>query len=232
MLRIGFFLVAYAIVLAVAHATGRAWLDAFAVFALVTLVLWPGIGRGRAGAIVAWLLATSGLAALAVTHRGDIALDFVPVAINVALSFLFAVTLVRGHEPLIARAIAVVESPARLALPRVATYARRLTFAWALFLGLQGLVLVVVALCRVPGGLLARCGVSPPVMLAGNAWPAYLHFGSYAGVLAFFLVEYAYRRWHLRHMEHAALPVFAARLAQRWPMLAHGVIADMAGRDR
>lgn len=217
---------AYMAVLVAAFASGRGWLDELAAFMVVSLVLWPGLRRMSPPAIVLWLASAAGIAALAIAGHGDIALDFLPVVVNAALSALFARTLVPGREPLIARLIAVLESPARVALPRVAGYARALTWVWAIVLGAQAAVLAALILCAVPDGLLARLGIAPPIAITGSPWRWYLNFGSYATVLACLVVEYAFRRWHLRHIPHAPLPVFIGTLVRRWPALAYSVMHD------
>ena len=224
--------VAYVGVVAAAFASGRAWLGALATFMVVSLVLWPGLRRLSPAAIALWLAASAGIAALALGGQGDVALDFLPVIINLALSALFARTLVPGSEPLIARLIAVVESPARVALPRVAGYARALTWTWAIVLGAQAAALTVLILCAVPDGLLARFGLAPPVAIAGGNWRWFLELGSYATVLALLVAEYAFRRWYLRHIPHVSLPVFIGRLARRWPAVAQSVMQDAHGKVR
>ncbi len=138
-----------------------------------------------------WLVSVGGIAALALAGAGDIAFDFLPVVINLALCAVFARTLVPGSEPLIARLIGVIEGPARVALPRVAGYARALTWVWAVLLGVQAVLLAVLILCAVPDGLLARFGIAPPIAIGGD-WHWYLNFGGYAGALACFVVEYAF----------------------------------------
>jgi uncharacterized membrane protein len=223
-------LVIYVAVLGAAFITGRAWLDELAAFMLVTLLLWPGLRRGSIAAALLWLIAAIGIAALALTGRGKLALDFMPVMVNAALCTLFARSLAGGREPLIARLIATLESPARLTLPRVADYARHLTWAWALLLGGQALLLAVLIVCAIPDGLLASFGVAAPIEVTGHAWRWYLHLGSYTTVLAFLLLEYAYRRWHLRHIPHASLPMFVTRLARRWPALARSFLDDVPAR--
>jgi uncharacterized membrane protein len=218
--------VAYVVVLVAVFASGNAWIDAIAVVALATLLLWPGLRRRGVVAWLAWTAVAVATFALAIAHRGDIALDFMPVMVNAALCHLFARTLVRGREPLIARVIGVVEGTDRLALPGVAAYARGLTRAWALLLGAQAIFLSIVILCAVPDGLLARFGIAPPIALAGDGWRWYLHLGAYACVLAFMALEYAWRRWHLRRIHHLPMAVFATRLATRWPALARSVMHD------
>ncbi len=175
-----------------------------------------------------WAAVVLVVGSLAITGHGEVALDLLPVVVNAALCLLFAHTLTHGRTPLIARVIGVVESPERVSQPRVAAYARGLTLAWAILLGAQAIVLAVLIACAVPNGALASFGIAPPFALTGDAWRWYLHFGSYAIVLAFFAIEYAYRRWHLRHIEHLPAPQFATRLVQRWPALARTVMDDDA----
>jgi len=219
----------YVLIMIAAFASGNAWLDELAAFLLLSLLLSPGLRRFSVAAWMLWLIAAGGIAFLAYEGRGDLALDFMPVMVNAALCTLFARTLAAGRQPLIARLIAAIEGPARLALPRVADYARRLTWAWSLLLGAQALLLTVLIVCAVPDGLLARFGVTPPIEVVGRVWRWYLHLGSYAIVLAFLVIEYAYRRWHLRHIPHPSLPTFIARLAQRWPILVRSIADDEAG---
>jgi uncharacterized membrane protein len=229
--RAAIFLALYLAIVAAAFASGRAWLDELAAVMVVSLLLWPGLRRRSVAAFMVWGIAVLGVVALAIAGRGEITLDFLPVIVNAALCTLFARTLAPGSEPLIARLIAVLESPERIALPRVAAYARGLTLAWALLLGAQALVLALMICCAVPDGLLASFGVTPPIALTGHAWRWYLHLGSYATVLAFLIAEYAYRRWHLRHISHVSLPVFVARLVRRWPVLARSVMNDVPMRN-
>ncbi|HEY6892788.1 MAG TPA: hypothetical protein VI258_01365, partial [Rhodanobacteraceae bacterium] len=218
--------VAYVGVVIAAFASGRAWLDELATLMVVSLVLWPGLRRLSPAAIALWLAGAAGIAALALAGQGDLTLDFLPVIINLALCALFARTLVPGSEPLIARLIAVVESPARVALPRVAGYARALTWTWAIVLGAQALLLAALILVATPDGLLARFGIAPPMAIAGTDWRWFLDLGSYAIVLVLLVVEYAFRRWYLRHIPHVSLPVFIGRLVRRWPAVAYSVMHD------
>ncbi|MET0232857.1 MAG: hypothetical protein ABW186_18140 [Rhodanobacteraceae bacterium] len=224
----GVFVALYLGIVVAAFALDRAWLDEVATIMVATLLFWPGLRRGHVAAVAIWAAVVLLVGALAFAGHGKVALDFLPVVVNAAFCVLFAHTLARGRTPLIARVIAVVESPARVALPRVAAYARGLTLAWAILLGTQATVLAVLIACAMPNGALASFGIAPPFAVAGDAWRRYLHFGSYAVVLVFFAIEYAYRRWHLREIEHVPAPQFAARLAQRWPAVARTVMDDDA----
>lgn len=223
--------VAYFLLLFAAFATGCMVLDEFAVFALISLLLLRGLRRGSGVAWSLWLGVAILLTWLARRGLGQLALDSLPIAINAALCVMFARTLRASREPLIAHIIGVLEGPQRLALPRVAGYARHLTLAWALLLGLQACVLLVVVACTVPDGMLASFGIDPPLRVS-HVWRWYLHLGSYALVLGFLVLEYAFRRWHLRHLPHPSLPVFITRLARRWPALVASFAAGTSSNAR
>ena len=224
--RVFFGLLALYAALAVAGmASGNPWLDEAAALALISLFLLPGLRRRTLLAWSIWSAAAACLGLLALRGAGHVALDALPVVVNIALCSLFARTLQAGRQPLIARVIAVIEGPERLALPRVAAYARGLTQAWVLLFAAQATLLVVLIGCAVPDGLLRAFGVQPPFEVSGE-WRWYLHAGSYAVVFAFLGIEYAFRRWYLRHIPHASLPVFIGQLVRRWPALARNLVDD------
>lgn len=189
---------------------------------LASLLLWPALRAGRPGAWLAWLGLLGGLAWLAARGLAALALDAVPLLLNVLLAWLFGRTLRAGRQPLVAQFIEAIEGTPRLAMPGIARYARRLTAFWATLLGGQALVLGAMLFCQVPGGILARLGLpSPwPVPLA---WvQGYMHAGAYLLLGAVFVLEYLFRRWHLRHLPHLGLPALLHRLALRWPQLVRG----------
>lgn len=218
--------IAYVAILGAAIATRQGWLDEIAAMLLASLFLAPSLRRGSRAAWLFWIATAALLAALAWRGRGEIALDLLPVIVNAALCLLFAGTLDAAREPLIARLIGAIEGASRLALPGVGTYARRLTLAWALFLGMQAAALLVIVLFRSPDGLLQALGIDPPFALRGAFWPGYVHVGSYVGVIAFFVLEYIFRRLHLRDIPHVPPARFAAQLIRRWPAIARSFADD------
>jgi uncharacterized membrane protein len=203
--------------------SGRAWLGGLAAFVLVGVILLPRLRRPSVSAWLLWLGLAVLLVALARHGEGHLALDAMPALVNALLSAFFARSLASGREPLIARLIAIIEGPQRLADRGVAAYARGLTLAWALLLGAQALLLALLA-AAAPGGLFTLVGLESP--LAGSGWRWYAHLGSYALVAAFLLLEYAWRRWHLRHIPHLSLVQFLGRLVQRWPALLMHLVAE------
>jgi uncharacterized membrane protein len=211
-------IVLYAALALTAFATGRSGFGELAAFTLIGLLLASALRRRSLVAWIAWLAIGGVLVVLARRGQGHLALDAMPALVNAMLCLFFARTLRRGREPLIARIIGVLEGPLRLSERGVAAYARGLTLAWAVLLGVQAVVLAFLA-AAAPGGLFELAGFASPMAAAGSAWRWYAHLGSYVLVFAFLLLEYAWRRWHLRHVRHLPLPQFIARLARRWPAL-------------
>lgn len=228
---LGVLLAAYVVLLLAALATANVWLDALAALLLISLLLSPGLRRRSVAAWLLWLATCAGFVALAARGHGRLALDLLPACVNAALCLVFARTLAPGGEPLIVRVIGVIEGRERLALPRVAGYARGLTLVWAAAFGAQALWLATIVVFAAPDGLLAAFGIAAPLQLHGVGWRWYLHVGSYACTLLVLLVEYGFRRWYLRHIPHAPLPLFVGRLARRWPALVRSLV-DEAGAPR
>ncbi len=222
---------AYFVLATWASSGGFGWLAAFALLVLVGALLSPALRRRSVAAWGVVAAATLALGLLAASGEGLLALDALPILVNAALCVLFAGTLRRGREPLIARFIAILEGRDRLALPGVAAYARNLTRVWAVLLGLQACLLGVI-FCLAPGGLFAAFGWPLPALFALPGWRLYLHVGGYALVPLVLVIEYAFRRWHLRGIEHPSLPHFIARVVQRWPALLHSLAADATQSPR
>ena len=78
----------------------------------------------------------------------------------------------------------------------------------------QALALTGLILCAVPDGLLARFGIAPPLAIGDGYWRWFLNLGSYATSIVLLVCEYAFRRWYLRDIQHASLPVFVSRLVR------------------
>jgi uncharacterized membrane protein len=210
-------------VLAVAGAITQRQTLSLAAFALVLgLFMWPALREGRASAWLLWLGLLGVLGWLAVQGLATLALDSVPLLVNLLLAWLFGRTLRGGRQPLVAQFIEAIEGAPRLAQPGIARYARQLTVFWTLLLAAQALLLGTLALCQVPGGVLARLGAASPWPVA-SAWvQGYVHVGVYLLLAAAFVLEYLFRRWHLRHLPHLGLPALLHRLAVRWPELIRG----------
>ncbi|HEX5960031.1 MAG TPA: xanthomonadin biosynthesis protein [Rhodanobacteraceae bacterium] len=192
--------------------------------ALLLLLAWlPQVWRRHdAGAIGAWLVLAAMLLVPAVVGHPELALMALPVVFLAVAAWLFARTLRRGTEPLIARFIRLVEGDARLALPGVRAYARGVTIFWACLLAAMACLSLVIALLAQPGGWLASLGVVIPARLPGSLLVWYPEVGCWAVLVSAFAGEYLFRRWHLRHIPHPSVRRFVTQIVRRWPLLVRG----------
>jgi uncharacterized membrane protein len=173
------------------HGDGRIAALALADLALIVL-LRPLLER-HAGA---WLLLVAIVAALAwlVPAAGvHAALLLVPAAIIGAVAWSFARTL--PSVPLITRMVAGLDRiPATQLAPDLQRYTRNLTRSWALLLGVLALLNLLLALLRVPDGLLATLGIAPPFALAQPWWSWAAGVFNLVSMVGFFLAEFAVRQ--------------------------------------
>ena len=211
-LRVFGVIAAYMALVAVAWLSGNDLLSAACVVLLISAVMAPRLRRPDARwPWIAWTVLVGAVAVLTVLGHGRTALDLVPLAINLALGALFGFSLTDSHTPLIARAIIAIEGREHLGLPRVAGYARALTAAWTVLFLAQSILFVVVLGWWLPG-----TAADDPA----HGWlVTWLHVGGFLLPALFMLVEYAFRRWYLRHVPHLAPQVFLQRLIRNWPQL-------------
>lgn len=215
--------VGYVSLALMAWLTGSDVLSALCVVVLISAVLAPGLRSGARGTWLTWLALVGGIVLLTAFGHGRLAIDLVPLTINLALGALFAHSLTAPHTPLIARAIIAMEGRERLAMPRVAGYARVLTLAWALVFLAQSLFFLVLLGWWLP---------MPTAEQAMHPWvQTWLHVGGYLLPAAFMLIEYAFRRWYLRHLPHVAPQVFLERLLHNWPLLLRDAEPEEGVRD-
>lgn len=196
----------------------------FALLALALLLTALMLPQLLARRVLPWLLWSGAQAGLLVAWRCGLAgllLEAVPVLINALLAGWFGRTLGTA-EPLVARFIVAIEGDERLRQPGVAAYARQITWFWAVLLAAQALLLAVLLLCADHDGLLARVGVVSPLPVPAGWAATWLHLGGYLLLAAAFTLEYAYRRWRLRHLHHPGLHDMLLQLALHWPQLLRG----------
>jgi hypothetical protein len=200
----------------------RQWLSLAALALLLGLLLWPALRERRPVAWLLWLGLLAAMAWLAARGLAALVLDGVPLLLNLLLAWIFGRTLRAGRQPLVAQFVEAIEGTPRLAMPGIAAYARRLTAFWSALLTAQALWLGVLLCCQVPGGLLVRLGVASPWPVP-QAWvQGYVHLGVYLLLAVVFVLEYLFRRWHLRHLPHLGLHDLVHRLALGWPQLIRG----------
>ena len=208
--------------LAIAGAiTHRQIFPLLALVVLLSAVMLPHLLSRRVAPWLVWLALLAGVWLLAHYGAADLLLETVPILINVLLAYWFGRTL-SSDEPLVARFVVAIDGADRLRQPGVARYARQLTWFWTGLLASQALLLTVLLLCAARSGLLLRFGLTPPWQVPEQwAW-AWLHLGCYLLLGAAFVLEYGYRRWHLRHLSHASLHDVLLKLSLSWPQLLRG----------
>lgn len=189
--------------------------------AVLLLVAWlPRAWRVHsAAALGMWLILALLLLVPAGMGHPELALMALPVVFLAAAAWLFARTLRRGAEPLVARFIRVIEGDARLALPGVRNYARGVTVFWACVLAAMACLSLAIALLAEPGGWLATLAVALPVRLPGTLLVWYPEAGCWVVLVAAFAGEYLFRRWHLRGIPHPGVRRFVVQIVRRWPVL-------------
>lgn len=178
---------------------------------VLLLAVTPMLPLRRAPVVLGWILLAAGLLWLDWRGHARAILDSVPILVNLALCVLFARTLRGGREPLVTRVVRVLEGPERLASDGIAGYTRRVTWYWALLLGMQCALLCA---CWI---VLATRGGS------AQAWARdYLHVGGYLLPAVAMLAEYLLRRWRFRHLPQPGLLTFIRQLVTCWPQIIHG----------
>ncbi len=204
-------LAGYLILVAISWWSGNDVLSAICVVLLVSMLLAAPLRARSRAAWLGWMLVVGAVVVLTFMGHGRLALDLVPVAINLGLAALFGLTLTAAHTPLIARAIIAIDGRERLDQPRVAGYARSLTLAWAVLFALQSVAFLLLLFVWLPG---------LPVDSHAHVWATtWLHVGGYLLPVVFMLFEYAVRRWYLRHVPHVPPAQFVYQLARNWPQL-------------
>lgn len=199
----------------------------FAAAALLLVAWAPRVWRRhRVAAWLAWSMLAVALLIPAGLGRPGLALMVLPVAFPAWVAWLFARTLRRGAEPLVARFIRVIEGEARIAVPRVRGYARGVTVYWVCVLGALAALSLAVALVARPGGWLDAFGVDIALGVPG-AWLAwYPEAGCWALLVAAFAAEYLFRRAYLRGVPQLGVGSFVVRMVRNWPELVRGVDAQ------
>lgn len=153
-------------------------------------------------AVVALVLAALGaLQAVAPTFAPQVALVLPPTLGNLAVSGLFAYTLLPGHEPAIVRVARISrgEPPPE----PLASHARRVTWIWAL---LPALVAAVALMALGLGGI--------------HAWSWIANVANPVILCATFLGEHLYRGWRLPQFGRPSLLWTVRVMLDRraWPL--------------
>jgi len=214
-------LLAYPALAIAGDVTHRQIFPLMALLVLATVVMLPRLLRYRVAPWLFWLALLGVLMLSSLLGFADLLLESVPVVICTLLAIGFGRTLATS-EPLVARFIVALEGPERLALPGVARYARDITWSWTILMATQALLLMVLLLCAQHVGVLARLGIVSPLPIPDRWATAWLHVGGYLVLAGAFALEYGYRRWRLRHIDHMSLREMSLQVMRHWPEMLHG----------
>lgn len=223
-LRVGL-AVAYPWIAHAANARDDGLLAALALGDIALIVLLGPLLRRRTWAWILLAVLTLLLWRLAQSPLATLPLLLPPVLFVGWIAGVFARSLRRGRVPLITRIVAPLYgcTPATLE-PALQRYTRGLTAAWALLLSTLGLVNLALALCAVPGGLLARLGVPPPLAVPDVHGSLFANLLVYGVVGGFFLGEYAWRRHLFPQRPYRNLPDLLHRMAALGPAFWRNVL--------
>ncbi len=168
---------------------------AAAAVALLVLLLLASIRGPRR---LAWrlLVGALGIAAVTLTARGAAPLPLLlpPVAIPALIAFGFGRTLLPGRTALIERFARGFHAP-EIPSAEILSYARGITWAWALLLAFVALANLVLALNLSPGGLLELAGMPPPWPVQPATFVWFSNTGTYLLIGGMFVLEFAVRVW-------------------------------------
>lgn len=204
--------VIYAVLSAYAAASGNSVLAVCAFVTLLGVLLWPALLSASRVAWLAWVGCTLALATTLWLGIVSQTFELVPVLVNAGIAWLFGRTLLPGREALINTMVRLIEGEDRLDQPGIRIYTVRLTLVWAVVMGVQAaLLLVIWWLLHVTH-----------TIDSGTITHAWLRFGNYAVIGVLFVLEYGWRRISLRNVEHLGFWQTMTRIARCWPEIVQG----------
>jgi uncharacterized membrane protein len=157
--------------------------------AIVQIPRWRPLGVA--------LVLVAVLPVLGVVSDGALPLMFLPpIALNLGLALTFGRSLRRGDEPLIST---FARAERGVLEPDLLKYTRSLTLTWTCFF---------VGAATLSGVLAAATPIA--------VWGWFVALGNTLAVAAFFVGEFAYRKWRFPQYQHASPLSLARIVAGRW----------------
>ena len=185
--------IAYPVAAHVAVMTRSVVATAASLAVIASLFLLP---RLAARSVAAWCLlpvVVAGLLWLAHSDAAWLPLYATPVFVNIFGAWIFGHTLAPGQVPLIERLARLLHEGDGIN-DKIASYARKVTIAWTVFLGGLAVLNTTLAMLATPNGVLMLMGLHPSVTVPVEVWSLFANFIDYVLAGALFLAEYAYRQ--------------------------------------
>ena len=188
-------LAAYPLLTHLASARGDGAWAALAMADLVLLILLAPLLERRPWALLLLASCLLGLWRLSLSRYALLPLLLPPVVFLGLICWFFGRTLRSGRVPLITQLVEALNGQAGMPMTApLYRYTRRLTAVWAALLAGLALVNLVLALCAVPGGIMAQFGYRPPLAVSDEQWSWVANFVTYGIVAALFCGEYLWRK--------------------------------------
>lgn len=174
--------------------TGSPSLSGLALVALYCGFAWSALARRRPWAWAGVLLAAA-LSALLVRQGAQFyALYLPPILLPAAMALWWAPTLRAGRTPFVTQIAAAIRGPLST---EHAAYTRGVTWLWV------GVFVLLAA-----AGAIAALAGSPQL------WSHVTNVFSPLLIGSVFVIEYGFRRWHLRHEPHPGFLTFLRQIAR------------------
>lgn len=189
-----YLILAYPVLVHLAVVLEWPWLAGVALVALAASFLYPPLAARRPLAWAALLAVAVGSAVVVGYGMTLYALYLPPILLPLAMLWWWSGTLREGRVPFVTRVATAIRGP----LPaEYAAYTRRVTQAWV------GVF-----------GLLAAAGLGFALFAPPALWSLFTNFIAAGIIAAMFAVEYAYRRWRFRHLDHPGFVHFMRLVAK------------------
>lgn len=187
-------ILAYPVLVHLSVLLGSPALSGIALVVLYAGVTGRALARGRAAAWAGLLVAAAVSAGLVRAEAQRYALFVPPIVLPLALVAWWAPTLRAGRTPFVTAMALRLRGPIS---PEHAAYTRGVTVLW-------------VAVCL----LLSLAGLLTALSGDARLWSSVTNVYSPLFIALVFALEYAWRRWHLRHEPHPGFVAFLRQVAQ------------------
>jgi len=139
-----------------------------------------------------------------------------PVLIPAGIAWTFGRTLLPGRRPLVERFARGFHAPAEPA-PGIIAYARRVTWAWTLLLGLVAALNLFLVVNLSPRGLTDLAGFTPRWPVTPGTFVWFGNTGTYLLIGGMMVIEFAVRVWRFPDYRFRNPLQFAREARARMP---------------